>query len=1474
MKFNYSLLRAKNFVVALLPTLVFLFSSNNVKALAVPTNFKDSVYSSGWNQTEGFAWDAAGQMYVWEKNGVVWVVDTNGNKLATPLLDISEEVGGWRDHGLNGFALDPDFRTNGYFYLFYTVDRHYLINFGTGSYNAATNEYYNATIVRLTRYQANAATNFTTVVAGSRFVLIGETKKTGIPLLHESHSGGQIVFGDDGSLLVSTGDGASYNIADSGSAADTYYIQGLADSIIRPEENCGAYRSQMLNSLNGKILRIDKMTGNGLPSNPYYDASNPRAPQSRVWALGLRNPFRMCIRKGTGSTDITAGKPGVLYLGDVGWATWEDFNVCYTSGMNFGWPLYEGLEPTIDYSTQGRQNLDAPNPLFGQAGCTSRPYFRFDELIQQPVANGIYSFPNPCNAAQQITSYHTWVHARPQIDIRHNQTLTRTGIFTGNTASTIPLSDPSSPVQGIMGSGSASVGGVWYTSNKYPAYFQNCYYHADYAAGWIRQMIVNNKDSVTQVIDFAANMGPVVFLNVNPKDGFIYYVKYPSEIHVIKYQLYVNNPPTAVATEDTTYGATPFTVHFNGSQSSDPENQPMTYLWNFGDGTATNTSVSPTHIFTAPAGVPTTYTITLTVTDNVSQTSSTTLKVYINNTPPQITITSPVNNSLYSLAHNTLVPFTANVTDAEHGPNQLFYSWQLILHHNSHTHPEAPDTNKISSGVVSPEGCTGGETFYFEIKLTVTDAGGLSSTQSNYMYPACNAPVAQFTANVTSICPGGSVNFTDQSSSLPDNYSWTFNGGTPSSSTQKNPTVQYNTAGVYSVTLSVTNNFGGTPLTKTNYINVATPLSATISPNGTITTCQPNVTLTANSGTGLTYQWQNNGTNIAGANSISYIVSSTGNYTVIVTNANNCSATSGVVPVNFTTAPPPITANGSTTICAGSSVTLSALLSSGTTYQWYRNGGILTGATSNTYAASSNGTYYCYISSSSCSTASNSLVISVTNNPVPAISYSTSLSFCSPGSVVLTANSFSGVVYQWQKNSMDISGATSQTYSATSNGAYRVKETANGCFKYAPAVNTTTASSVTSAITANGPTTFCQGGSVILSVSNAVPGYSYQWKNNNVNIGGATLSNYSASAAGSYTCAVSASCGSVVSNAIIVSLGSITATVNPSGTVNICSGATVLLSANTGTGYSYQWQLNGSNILGATSSTYTASVSGNYLVSITSPCGSATSAATTVNITPISATISPSGTTTICAGGAQTFTANTGTNYIYQWYRNGGALGGATSSSYTTSTYGNFSVIVSQGGVCSATSAVSVLNVTNNPAPTITAGGPTSFCAGQNVTLTANTFSGVIYQWQKNGTDIPGATAQSYIASATGSYRVKETANGCIKSATAVAVSVNCRIAGTSSNEEVQTTNEIETGIIVQPNPFSTSATLLISNSIELKDAELVIFDILGNTVKRINHINDYIVLLEKENLHAGIYMIQLKNGSDRPLTSRIIITE
>ncbi|MEO5571778.1 MAG: PKD domain-containing protein [Bacteroidia bacterium] len=918
-------------------------------------NFSVQLFKTGWNEVEGIRFDATGQAYVWEKAGKVWVIDTNGVKISLPLLDISEEVGNWRDHGLNGFILDPNFRINGYFYLFYTVDRHYLMNYGTGNYNAAVNEYFNATIVRLTRYTANSATNFSTIIPNSRLILIGENKKTGVSVLHESHSGSQLVFGTDGSLLISTGDGASYNSVDSGGGL-TYWQQAITDTIIRDKENVGAYRSQLIDCLNGKILRIDPATGNGLSSNPYYDAAQPRSAKSRVWDLGLRNPFRMTIRPGTGSTDISAGDPGVLFIGDVGWDAWEEIDVATGPGLNFGWPRFEGLTPSFGYvNITSPFNKDAPNPLYG-GGCTNQ-FFRFNDLLIQ--ASLAPSFPNPCNASQQIpANIPHFVHTRPASDWDHNVDLTRTGTYTGNNASEISVSNALSPVKGYDFKGNASVGGAWYTGTKYPQEFQNTYFHGDYVYNWIINFKFGSGNALDSIKYFAYGLGPVVDVEYNPKDEWLYYISYPSDIYKIVYTTSVNNPPVAVASQNVIYGSKPLLVNFTGINSTDPENLPLSYSWNFGDGTPISNAPNPMHTFNPLTNSPVAFTVTLTVTDNIGQTSIKTLNVYVNDTPPQVTITSFTNGDLFTMSHNTIQSLQANVLDAESPDHLLSYEWQTFLHHNSHEHPEAGDTNRITTTVLTPVDCDGTSTYYYRIELTVTDPIGLSTMVQGNIYPACNAPVPDFSGNVTAVCPGMQVNFTDASSNLPDTWLWSFPGGNPSTSSLQNPSVIYASTGTYSVSLTVASTRGSNSVTKTGYIKVNPNPAAAITPAGTDTVCAYQlVMLTANSGNNLSYQWIKGGVNIAGATAQTFSAVNAGNYKLKVTNTvSGCNRTSPNKLIVYRVVKSTASAQGSTTFCNGDSVKIKA--NSGPySYQWRKDGIPVSGATSINYIAKATGAY-------------------------------------------------------------------------------------------------------------------------------------------------------------------------------------------------------------------------------------------------------------------------------------------------------------------------------------------------------------------------------------------------------------------------------------------------------------------------------------------------------------------------------------
>jgi PKD repeat protein len=854
-----------------------LVGATNLSAQTLIPGFSQTVVpgptAGEWNEAVGIHFESNGRMWVWERGGRVWFKDTT-DAAPTLLLNISEEVGAWDDHGLLGFALDPHFRQNGYIYLLYVVDRYHLLNYGTPGYNPAQNQYNDATIGRLTRYTVNASDGFRSVDSASRFVLIGATKSTGIPILSITHGVGSLVFAMDGTLLVSAGDGASPTTADTGPTVSggSFRVQALADGIIRPDEDVGAFRSQQVDSLNGKILRIDPLTGNGIPSNPFYDAAKPGSTRSKVWALGLRNPFRITLNPFSGALDPSVGDIGVLYIGDVGWETIEELDVADRPGLNFGWPRFEGLsaEPVGQGGYEGVVfNPNAPNPLYPASGCSQ--YFAFGDLLHEAsqVATAQPPFVNPCNASQRIpSSIPQFLHARPVLDWFHTTATTRTPIWgPSGDAQTVRIGTAGSPVSGTQFAGNTSAAGVFYTGTAFPPQYQNTYFHYDWGTGWIKNITFDSSNNPVAVTDFLSGggFGSVVHVAQHPIDGSLYYISWPNTIRKITYS--GNRTPTARASADKYFGAGPLTVQFSSSGSSDPDGQALTYSWNFGDGSASSTQANPTHTFQNQPG-PTGFVVTLTVTDSGGLSSQATLNVAVNSTPPGVTITSPADGTLFPANTGGSYNLIATVNDLESADAALAYKWQTILHHNSHEHVSPVDTNHTTTTDIAPTGCSATDTYYYRIILTVTDPQGLSTQAEVRLYPNCSAglpPIAAASATpLTGFLPLA-VSFSSGGSSDPEGaaltYSWTFGDGAVSS--DPNPGHTYAAAGQYAARLSVSD---GVYTTQSNVLQItvtnANGLPPVASASATPTAGAPPLVVNFSSagssdpeGAPLTYNW-------------------------------------------------------------------------------------------------------------------------------------------------------------------------------------------------------------------------------------------------------------------------------------------------------------------------------------------------------------------------------------------------------------------------------------------------------------------------------------------------------------------------------------------------------------------------------------------------------------------------------------------
>jgi glucose/arabinose dehydrogenase len=251
------------------------------------------------------AGDGSLRLFIVEQAGVIRIYN-GAQVLPTPFLDITAKVISGGERGLVGLAFDPSYATNGFFYVFYTSQPN-----GT---------------VTIARYSVSANANVAD--PGSEFILKTQAHPDG------NHNGGALAFGPDGCLYAGIGDG--------GGAGD-------------PDHN-----GQNLGTLLGKIIRISKTDGSPCAAgsgNPFVATPNA---MPEIWALGLRNPWRITFDRATGD----------LLIGDVGQGAREevDFQPAGVGGRNYCWRRMEGFsvfdanepctagtptDPVLDYQHVG-----------------------------------------------------------------------------------------------------------------------------------------------------------------------------------------------------------------------------------------------------------------------------------------------------------------------------------------------------------------------------------------------------------------------------------------------------------------------------------------------------------------------------------------------------------------------------------------------------------------------------------------------------------------------------------------------------------------------------------------------------------------------------------------------------------------------------------------------------------------------------------------------------------------------------------------------------------------------------------------------------------------------------------------------------------------------------------------------------------------------------------------------------------------
>ncbi|MDQ1465876.1 MAG: hypothetical protein QOH10_291, partial [Actinomycetota bacterium] len=532
----------------------------------------------GGNPT-AFAYAPDGRIFIGRKAGIVNVWD--GGTQHT-FLDLRDEVNSVQSRGLVGLTLDPGFATNGRVYVLFTQELR--PDDPDQGYPAGG---------QLISIRAKP-TDPDTADPSTRVTLV-----TGFDSVSRLHSVAGLRFDNSGHLLVGFADGSDNGVNEG---------QALA--------------ALDLDRLNGKILRIDPTTGNGVPGNPYYNAADPGSVRSRVFARGLRNPFRFTVDPQNDN----------VYVGEVGWNTWEQFEVftpTFTNAdrdRNAGWPCYEG----------------------GDGVALVQPDYRIAP-VSAATCHAIYS---PAEGGSGVGSL------TPRYGYRHD--------------------DPGG------GSGSAIVGGPKYTGTaNYPAEYLGRIFIGDYARD--RMQTVDPATGAATDFGTPGTWGSPVDIQIAPDGNVAWLGIYSAELREIVYTGDTNRPPTASASADVTSGpAAPLTVHFSSAGSSDPDSGDLlTFSWDFGDGSSPSTRANPRHIF-ATTGA---FTVTLTVSDgHPGGTDTDTVRISVADDPPTIAFTAPDPGLRYAVGDTIAVALVAN--DHEDGPlSGDSVQTNIVQHTGGHTFP-------------------------------------------------------------------------------------------------------------------------------------------------------------------------------------------------------------------------------------------------------------------------------------------------------------------------------------------------------------------------------------------------------------------------------------------------------------------------------------------------------------------------------------------------------------------------------------------------------------------------------------------------------------------------------------------------------------------------------------------------------------------------------------------------------------------
>ncbi|MEV4459113.1 lectin [Microbispora sp. NPDC049633] len=610
------------------------------------------------------------------RDGTLRITDVNGTTKVAAKLNVYTHD----EEGLQGVAVDPNFATNRYVWLYYSPRLSTPNGDAPSSGSQSQFDQWKGHL-NLSRFTLKSDD---TLDLSSEKVVLEVPNDRGMCC----HVGGDIDFDAAGNLYLTTGDDSNPFESAGYSPLDERTDRNPQYDVQRTAANT--------NDLRGKLLRI-KPQPDGSYTIPSGNLFAPGTAKTRpeIYAMGLRNPFRMSVDKAT----------GVVYLGDYGPDAGSsnsnrgpqgqvEFNRI-TSAGNYGWPYCTGSNSTNETYNEWNFATNSTGPKYNCSGGPTNNSFRNTGLTTLPAARPAW--------------------------IRYG-------------------GDAGSPPEFGGGSESPMGGPVYrYDPNlnsavKFPQTLDGRFFAGEYGRKWIKAIEVRSDGGYGEISAFPWSGTQVMDMAFGP-DGALYVLDYGTgsnnqALYRVEYIGKANRNPIAKASADKTSGAAPLTVNFSSAGSSDPEGGTLSYSWNFGDGT-TSTSANPAKTYTTNG----TYTATLTVRDPQGLTGTASVTVNVGNTAPSVAFTSPVEGQLFSFGDT--VPFQVNVSDPEDGTIDCSaVTVTYFLGHDSHAHQITSKSGCSGSIAVPVDGeHDSAANIYGVLQASYTDKGGLTTTVVRTLQP-------------------------------------------------------------------------------------------------------------------------------------------------------------------------------------------------------------------------------------------------------------------------------------------------------------------------------------------------------------------------------------------------------------------------------------------------------------------------------------------------------------------------------------------------------------------------------------------------------------------------------------------------------------------------------------------------------------------------------------------------------------------